>query len=75
MEGALPATKTITYSVIVKKCLISALRHDLPSVVRDNFLNAVNDITELVSLLSRRASLCFLFHVTKTDVNADVNEH
>ena len=69
MEGALPATKTITYSVIVKKCLISALRHDLPSVVRDHFLNAVNDITELVSLLSRRASLCFLFHVTYAKEN------
>jgi hypothetical protein len=64
MDGALPATRTVTYSVIVKKCLKSSLRHDLPTVVRDHFLDTVNDMSELMSLLSRRASLCFLFHVT-----------
>jgi len=69
MDRTLPATKTVTFSVVVKKCLISALKHDLPSVVRDHFLNAVNDITELVSILSRRASLCFLFHVTYAKEN------
>ena len=64
MDGALPATKNVTYSVVVKKCIISALKHDLPTVVRDHFLQTVNDMSELMSLLSRRASLCFLFHVT-----------
>jgi len=36
MDGALPATKNVTYSVVVKKCIISALKHDLPTVVRDD---------------------------------------
>ena len=64
MTGALPATKTVTYSVVVKKCLTRALRDDIPSVVRNHFLDTVNDMSDLMSILSRRASLCFLFHVT-----------
>jgi len=51
-------------AVVVKKCLHNALKDDLPLCVRDHFTHAIQDMSELMSRLSRRASLCFLFYVT-----------
>jgi len=38
--------KTITYTVVVKKCLQGALKKDLPQSMRQHFLNMVDDMTE-----------------------------
>ena len=61
MDGALPATKNVTYSVVVKKCIISALKHDLPTVVRDHFFTCQN-----LCLSSHDVLLCASYFTSHT---------
>ena len=58
-------TEEITQVTVVKKALNSVLRDDLPHGAKDKFLEYINSMTDTMSRMSRRASLMFLYYVTR----------
>ena len=60
------ATKEVTYTVVVKKCLMKALNPNLLPYQRSHFIDLVDQYTDLASRLARRASLMFLYYVVRT---------
>jgi hypothetical protein len=69
-------------TIVVKKFLKGALRDNLTPYERARFLIAIDELTRAASKLLRRASLAFLFYVTKVlenggdipDVDLDWND-
>ena len=58
--------KEITYSVVVKKCLVKSLNANLSPRQRKCFLDLVNRYTEIISRMARRASLLLLYYIIRT---------
>ncbi len=55
----------VTKTVVVKKCLMKALRPDLLPFQKRRLLDTIDQYTRLVSRMMRRASLMFLYAVIR----------
>ena len=55
----------VTKTVVVKKCLMNALRPDLQPFQKQRLLDTIDQYTRLVSRMMRRASLMFLYAVVR----------
>ena len=55
----------VTKTVVVKKCLMKALRPDLLPFQKRRLLDTIDQYTRLVSRMMRRASLMFLYAVVR----------
>ena len=52
-------------STVVKKALLKSLRRDLDPTTKEEFIKYIKVCSELQARLCRRASLIFLYYVTK----------
>lgn len=59
------STRDITYVTVVKRALSGSLRDDLPHEVKERFMDYVWSVTDTMSRISRRASIAFLYYVTR----------
>ena len=59
------ATRDVTYVTVIKRALSSSLRDNLPHGVKEKFMEYIWSVTDTMSRISRRASLAFLYYVTR----------
>ena len=64
-DGDIIGYRLETQTIVVKRCLASALSSRLTVDQRAWFLHYIDTCTELASKLSRRASIAFLFYIVR----------